>query len=564
MQANADPQAKPVRRARLEGLGWILALSLAVNTLFLAGPIYMMQVYDRVLPSGDVATLFGLTLILVIVYAAFAIFDILRQKLAALHAEELCAGLETRAFALSVAAAADGALDARATAPEDVETVRGFLNAPAMMALYDSPAMPMYFLAIVLLHPLLGAVVLACGVVLAILAIVNERTSRAHMAKAQMGLQASGRILAGARRDAETLKANAMIASVAAHWRDSQEEPRAALLDGQARISVFGSATKTLRLFIQSLVLAVGAWLVVNGNLSAGAMIAASVVFARAIAPLEQLLGSWRLVLRAREAWSRIAQWEREPGDEDKFVLPAPKSRVEALRLNVRAPGQERDLVRDVTIDLGPGDVLAILGASGAGKSTLARAFAGVWPKSSGALRLDGADLAQWPSAQLRAHIGYLGQNVDSLEGTPAQIIARFDRSVDDSLVLAAAVAAGIHTFILSLPQGYDTPLGPGGVQLSGGQRQRLGLARALLGDPFLVVLDEPTAHLDDAGRSAVGQIIQARRKAGKVTVLTAHDARALAIATKILVLEEGRMTMSGPRDAVLARLRSVSDGSAA
>ena len=553
------PSEMIVQRPPTGGLVSLFVLSFLVNALFLVGPIFMMQVYDRVLSSGSIPTLIGLFLIVVILYLAFGCFDLIRQQIANLRGEEIAARYEPLAFAASIAAGAAGETDARSSAPEDVEIVRSYLTSPGLLAIFDAPAMPFYFLAIVLLHPVLGAVVLVAAAVLAVLAVLNERTSRAPMSKAQGELGLAGRILSEARVDAESLKANNMVAALSAHWIAKQASARQTLIGGQARVTLYSTATKTLRLTIQSLVLGVGAWLAVEGKITPGAMIAASIIFARAIAPLEQVLTSWRPLLRTREAWARIQSWAPDgTADPAAFELPAPTQSVEAIRVEAAAPGSNNVLVRDATFSLKAGDVLAVTGPSGAGKTCLLRVLAGAWPAHSGAVRLDGADLPQWPSEALAKHVGYLGQSVSFVEGRVTDLISRFGAKQDDAAVLTAAKQAGVHALILGLPDGYDTYVGPGGVQLSGGQRQRIGLARALYGDPFLLVMDEPVAHLDAPGEAAFVAALKTRSAAGKISVFTCHGERMLGLANKMVVVEGGRMIVSGPRGAVLKQLQKL------
>ncbi len=538
------------------GAAGLLLLSTLVGLLYLTGPLFMMQVYDRVLPSGSLPTLIGLCIILVILFLAFGVFETLRTQIATLRAEEFAEAHDREAFAASIDAAALGLADARAQGPEDVETVRAFLASPGFIALFDLPAIPIYFTAVTLLHPVLGLVVIASGLLLAGLAFLNERLSRTASQKAQGGMAAAVRALFGARREGESLKANGMIANAARHWQSLQSGARREQLSGAEITNLFTSITKTLRLAIQSGVLAVGAYLAVKGQLSPGAMIAASIVFARALAPVEQVLGSWRQFQRARESLDRIQTWQNT-AKAPPFELPHPRHTLSAVQLGVRAPGSGRELLREVSFALKAGDVMVIAGPSGAGKTTLARALVGALPLSAGTLKFDDADISQWSPEAMQRLCGYLGQSTDFMEGTVAAIISRFTEGADEAGILAAARAAGVHEFVLALPMGYATLIGPSGILLSGGQRQRLGLARALYGDPFLVVLDEPAAHLDQPGEIALLAAIADRRARGRITVLTTHDQRLVQAATHIVAIEQGRMRIAGPREAVLQRLQA-------
>lgn len=540
------------------GMIFLFVLSFIVNLLFLTGPVFMMQVYDRVLPSGNISTLIGLFAIALLMYVAFGIFDALRQQISALRGEEIAAKYDGPAFAAAIDASAAGAIDARTTAPEDVETVRNFLTSPGIIALFDLPAMPFYFIAIFLLHPILGGVVVVAGIVLTILALINERQNRKRMTEAQQTLSQGSRLLNAARRDAQSLKANGMVGTAQDFWQSRQQEGRKGILGSLRIIGAFSSLTKTIRLAIQSLVLGIGGWLAVIGVMTPGAMIAASIVFSRAIAPLEQSLNNFRNLARARDTWKRIKTWAPHyaDGTNAAFDLPAPKEAFNVSKVRINAPSTDTPLVQDVTTILNAGDVLAIIGPSGAGKSCVARALSGAWPISGGSIRLDGAELSQWPASSLGLHIGYLAQHVELMDGLVSENIARFRPDATEADIIAAAQAAGVHQLILSLPNGYQTKIGDGAVQLSGGQKQRIGLARALFGDPFLVVLDEPSAHLDGPGEQALVESIAKRNKNGKITIITSHDQKLLGIATKVMVLENGRMNMSGPRDKVLAKLK--------
>lgn len=542
------------------GIISILALSFAVNILFLTGPIFMLQVYDRVLASGNIATLLGLVAIAMLLYLAFGLFDALRQKIAMYRGEEIALRYDGPAFSAAIEASASGTLDARATAPEDVDTVRNFITSPGILTFFDFPSIPLYFLAVLVLHPLLGVVVVVACILLAIVAVINDRQSQKQMRNVQQSLSSGSRILNDARRNAVTLHANGMVGATQEYWQSQQQAGRAGILGSLNVVSTYGTVTKTLRLAIQSLVLAVGAWLAVKGELSPGAMIAASTVFARSIAPIEQLLGNFRNLTKARESWSRIQEWAPDYVDvpEETFQLPAPVNNFSAEQVRVNAPNTGASLIQNVSFKLEAGDILVVIGSSGAGKSSLSRALIGAWPIAAGDLRIDGAQLSQWPAARLGQHVGYLSQYIELVEGDIAQNIARFQPNATSEAVLKATQAANAHELILSFPDGYQTKIGNGAMQLSGGQKQRVGLARAIYGDPFVVILDEPSAHLDPEGKQALIQTLAQRKMDKKITILTSHDEHLLKIATKVMVLGNGQMLMSGPRDDVLAKLHET------
>ena len=542
------------------GILSVFVLSSLVNILFLTGPIFMMQTYDRVLGSGNISTLIGLYAIAALMYVMFGLFDTLRQQISTIRGEEIAAEYDGAAFQATLDAAAAGIVDERTHAPEDVETVRGFITSPGMLTFFDLPSIPFYFLAIMVLHPVLGIVAVVAGTILSILATLNNYQSRKGMAEAQQQLSGVTRILGASRQDAESMKANGMVEAAQAYWQSQQQSGRAGMLSSMRTTSMFGTITKALRLAIQSLVLAVGAWLAILGQLSPGAMIAASIVFSRSIAPLEQLLNNFKNLARARTAWTNIQTWAPDylQADEAGFDLPAPQKSVVVQNVSIRIPGQQKNLLSGITTELKAGDVLAILGPSGVGKTSLVRALVGAWSTSAGTIRLDGAEISQWPATKLGEHIGYLTQYTNLLDGTIAQNIARFRPGVTSESVISAASIASVHEMILEFEHGYETHVGDGHVRLSGGQRQRIGLARALYGDPFLAVLDEPSAHLDAPGKVALAKAILTRRQAGKITIITSHDPALMQLTTKLLILESGKMTMSGPKDAVLGRLEEM------
>lgn len=544
---------------KVGGLWALFIISFVVNVLFLTGPIFMMQVYDRFLPTGNMATLFGLFAIAVIMYVAFGAFDVFRLQISALRGEAIAEKYGDKAFEKAMLASALGRKGAATHAPEDVETIRSYLTSPSLMALFDLPSIPLFFIAVTLLHPVLGLTVISAGIVLGLLAIWNERSSRTTMEPGrQKALQAS-QILTESRADSVSLLGNGMTQAAAEYWKREDQQARGPILDGTRLLATFGSVTKTLRMIIQSIVLAVGGWLVVEGQLTAGAMIAASIVFARAIAPIEQTLNSYRQLLSARSAWQRIKLWRDEVEmTEEKFELPHPCKAVDATQIAVSSPETGEDILKNVSFALVPNDVLGVVGPSGSGKSSLVKALVGAWPIESGRLAFDNADLAQWSLSEKSEFIGYLGQSVSLVDASFAENIARLKSNYRPEDVITAAKVAGVHDLILSMPEGYQTRVGMGGVRLSGGQRQRIGLARALYGNPFLLVLDEPTAHLDPDGKTALIQVLHRRRAEGKITIITSHDDSILRHVTKLVVLEKGLMKISGPKAAVSAQLRQV------
>ena len=583
LHKSVKDEATPVKRSHAAispgrlteirgGLIVLFVLSCLVNLLALTGPIFMMQIYDRVLPSGAVSTLVGMALITLLLYLALGAFDTFRQQIATLRSEELAERLSESAFLASLGEGVTqketdaGIKQAAFSAPEDVETLRSYLSSPALLAWFDLPAMPVFLILVALLHPVLGVVVLLAGLLLGALALINERLTRKRFAEARESQFASQRLLQDSRRDADSVSANAMSRALAFRWLNLQEKSRRDQLQGTRINSVLTSITKTLRMAIQSAVLGIGAWLAIQQEISPGAMIAASIIFARALAPLEQTLTGFKQFLRAREAWSRIKLWaEKDNGPQQSAPteLPAPRNTFGAEDLEIFPTGAIADpkpLLKNVSFVLNAGECLAVLGPSGAGKSTLARAIAGARAPDSGRVLLDGADLYLWPQERRGQHIGYLSQDVTMFGGSVAQNISRFSTTAKDEDIVAAAKSARVHELILGLPQGYDTVIGQGGLRLSGGQVQRIGLARALYLDPFVVVLDEPNAHLDMPSEMALVDAIRQRNANGKLTILISHGPALTSCAQKIMVIEAGIMKTFGPRDQILSQLRSASE----
>lgn len=532
----------------------VLVFSGLVNLLMLTGPLFMMQVYDRVLPGRSEATLFALTGLMAFLYAAMVVIDHARAQLVARIGARLVRRLERPVFEavqrLQLRRPNDPA--ARAAAA-DLDTLQRWLASPVFLALFDAPWVPAYMALIFLFHPLLGWLAVAGAVALVALAVLNQVVVRSHLAAAADSAQAAERLGEALRAEAPTLAALGMTGPGFDRWAALRARTLAATLDGSDRAGLFAAASRGLRLFLQSAMLAAGAWLVLRGELGPGAMIAASIILGRALAPVEQAVGQWGSVQAARTGWRRLgsllAGWSDEPA---RLALPRPAGNLAVQDLVVVPPGALRASLREVSFVLPAGRVLGVIGPSGAGKSTLARALVGAWPSLSGAVRLDGLALEAWDRAALGAALGYLPQRVTLFEGTVAENIARLHPDPPAEAVLAAARAAGAHEMILALPQGYDTPISAGGAGLSGGQVQRIGLARALYGGPVLCVLDEPDAHLDGAGMAALGATIRALRERGTTVVIMAHRAAALAACDELLVLDGGRVVAHGPRERVL------------
>jgi PrtD family type I secretion system ABC transporter len=538
----------------------ILALGLAgmlINVLYLSGSIYMLEVYDRVLPSRSVPTLVGLSILVIALYGFQGVLDLLRGRILVRIGRSLGEGLSTRVYhtiaqlTLKTRSSSDGLQPLR-----DLDQVRGFLSSPGPLALLDLPWLPFYIGICFLLHVWLGVVALAGAIVLVSLTAFTEIFTR-QPTKAATELAARRNALAEAsRRNAEALKAMGMAPQVGAKW----DAMNAEYLEAQQRASDvgggLGAISKVLRMILQSAMLGIGAWLVINQEATGGIMIAGSIIAGRALAPVDQAIAHWRSFVGFRQSWRRLADLlSLIPAEKQQLALPKPASSVAVEGIAVVPPGGKRAVVQEMAFRLEPGNGLGIIGPSACGKSSLARALVGVWGAAQGTIRLDGAALDQWPAESLGRHIGYLPQDVQLFSGTIAQNVARFEPEPDPDHVIAAAKAAGVHDMILRLPEGYETEIGEGGGALSAGQRQRIGLARALYRDPFLVVLDEPNSNLDAEGDEALTKAIRSVRARGGIAIIIAHRPSALAGVDLMLVMAQGKAQAFGPKDEVLAKM---------
>ncbi|CAO4147878.1 Type I secretion system ATP-binding protein PrsD [Methylorubrum aminovorans] len=535
---------------------FLFGMSGIINILALTGSFYMLQVYDRALPSGSLPTLVGLSILAIGLYLAQGLFDVLRsQILVRLGAQfdrrvaplAQRVGIDMPRFGFSTAEAMERG--------RDVDTVRGFLGSPGLVALFDLPWVPVFLIFVYMLHPYLGALTVAGAVVLALLTIVAELLTRRWTGATQQAVVARNAIADSNARSAEVLKAMGFADRAVDRYRRANDEH----LDLQTRTTdisgTFGAIARVLRMILQSAVLGLGAYLVIGGELSAGAIIAASITSARAMAPIDQAIGNWKVILAARTAFRRLKETVIAlAAAEPPMPLPPARRSLRVGHITVAAPGTGRVLLSDVGFELKASQALGVIGPSGGGKTTLGRALTGIWPLLRGSVRLDEADLPQWDEASLGAMIGYLPQEVCLMDATVEENIARLAEDADPALVVAAAQAAGVHEMILRMPDGYKTELGPLGTALSGGQRQRIALARALYGNPFLVVLDEPNANLDAEGEAALAAAIQGVRLRGGIAIVIAHRPSVLAAVDLVAVIQDGKLTAFGPKEAILGK----------
>lgn len=545
-------------RAMFASIGGVAVTSIAVNLLLLNGSLYMMQVYDRVLTARSTMTLVTLSALMLGLYAAQGLLDAVRQRLAVRIAAAFAADLRAVAHAAAMRLAAAGRVHAAALPEQDVERVRAVLSGPGPSALIDLPFAPLFLMLIFAIHPLLGAVALAGAAVLLALPLLSGRLARRSAESA--GRAAQRRIVEGEtqRRNAETARAMGFVDRLRDRSLAVAETVGTAELAAADVTGGFAAAARAARMALQSILLGVGAWLVIQDAVSAGAILASSVLVGRVLAPVDLAIANWRGLAEARAALARLADVLAETPGSERTRLPAPVARLSVEGLAVTPPGADRPVVRGVDFALEAGEVLAIVGPSGAGKSSIARALVGLWTPAAGAVRLDGARLDQWEPADLGRHVGWVPQSVGFFDASIAENIARLDPAADSGAVIAAARAAGIHELILRTERGYDTPIGDGHGPFSTGQRQRLALARALYGEPFLLVLDEANSNLDAQGEAALTRAVAAAKARGAIVVLVTHRSSLISAADRLLVIEDGAMKAFGRRDAVIRALDTV------
>ncbi len=532
----------------------VALFSAVVNVLMLTGSVYMLQVYDRVLPSRSLPTLVALSLIVVALYMLLGVFDWLRQRILSRIGVSLDQSLSRHVLTAIMRAPLRGAPQDGAQLSRDLDSVRSFLSGLGPTALFDLPWMPFYVAICFLLHPYLGLTLLAGGLLLIILTVLTELLTRNPSAEASRTAASRASVLELARRNAEVAAALGMQQRIAGRFDLANARHSAVNLVSTDIASGLGTISKVIRFILQSALLGVGAWLVINNEASAGVMIASSVLSSRALAPIELAIANWRPFLSARQAWSRLKT--ALPSDDTSHTVSpdTPRRELTLDQVYVGVPGGRTAIIQNASFRLEAGDALAIIGPSASGKSTLARALAGIWPVARGELRLDGATLDQWSHEARGAQIGYLPQDIQLFDGTVAESIARFDPDMKQEAVIAAAKAAGAYEMILGLPNGFETQIGEAGGALSGGQKQRLGLARALYGDPFFVVLDEPNSNLDAEGDAALASAIAGIRQRKGIVVIIAHRPSALAGVDLVLTLANGQVQAFGAKEEVLRK----------
>lgn len=542
------------RAASRKAVAAAFVFSAFVNLLMLTAPLYMLQVYDRVLTSRSEETLVALSLLAAFLFLIMGLLDHARSRVMARVGARLQQTLDARVLTAAFHQLTMAPQDTAAlSAQRDLDALARFWASPVLLALFDAPWSPLFIAALFVFHPLLGWFAVAGGLVLVLFSWANQRMTERPLHAATLANLATDRLVETLKTEAELIQALGMSGAAITRWQEGRATARAeglAASDATGRWSVL---TRTFRLFLQSAMLGLAAWLVLKGELSAGAMVAASVLMGRALQPVEQAVGQWSTVTRAGQAKVRLADLlSRTPVQLRRTALPRPTARLEVRGLTVIPPGTHAPSLRNVGFTVEPGQAMGVIGPSGAGKSSLARALIGVWSPAAGRIRLDGATLDQYDADTLGQWIGYLPQRVTLFEGTIAENIARLQTGLEPSRIIAAARAAAAHEMILQLPNGYDTRITAAGGHLSGGQVQRVGLARALYGDPVLLILDEPNASLDNDGAQALNHAVRAAKAAGAAVLIMAHRPAALQECDLLLVLAEGNVTALGPRDMVL------------
>ncbi|WP_249159490.1 type I secretion system permease/ATPase [Bradyrhizobium tropiciagri] len=528
--------------------------SLAINLLYLAGPLYMLQVYDRVISSASQITLLMLTIALLLAFSALAGLDAVRARVLTRASIRLDQRIAARVMTAIIDRSA-GAGGARSQALRDFDAFRQFVTGTGIHAIFDLPWAPIYIAVIFVLHPGLGAFALGGSIVLVLMALLSEWLVRLPLTESNEAAARSYSFTEMSLRNTEVVRAMGMTGGLLKRWRRDRDRMLERQVAASDRAATVQSLIRFLRLAMQSLILGLGAYLVIERLTTVGSMFAASILLGRALQPIEQIVGSWRSLVSARGAFLRIRELlKADPLREAGLILPRPKGQLSVEGLTFAPPGSSRPILRGVSFAIEAGEVLGVIGPSGAGKSTLVRHLVGVLAPSAGAVRLDGADVSSWVRKAVGDHVGYLPQDIELFADTVAANISRFETKGDNEVIHAAQLA-GVHEMIVRLPNGYDTEVGEGGAILSGGFRQRIGLARAVYCNPSFVVLDEPSSNLDSEGDAALADCIIQLKKRGATVVIVSHRPATIGLVDKILVLREGAAEMFGPRVEIMSRL---------
>lgn len=532
--------------------------SFFINMLGLVPTLYMLQIYDRVLASRNEMTLWMLTLIMLGLYLLLTLLEWVRSRLLVRAGIKIDESLKERVFTAAFEANLRKVGGNPGQALGDLTNIRQFLTGNGLFAFFDAPWTPIYLAVIFYLHPMLGWFSLAGALVLVSLTLVTELLTKKPLAAANAAAVKSGQFATNSLANDEVIEAMGMMPRLRAIWREKHDIHLALQAMASDRAGIISAVTRFVRMSMQSLILGVGAYLAIYGELSPGGMIAGSILMGKALSPVEQVIGNWRNFISTRVAYGRLGELlQKFPARQVGMSLPAPTGEVAVESLVAVPPGSQVAVLKGIGFAIAPGEVVGIIGPSASGKSTLARMLVGIWPPHAGKVRLDGADVYLWNKEELGPHIGYLPQDIELFEGSIAENIARFGE-VDAERVIVAAQKAGVHEMILRFQLGYDTLIGAGGGFLSGGQKQRIGLARALYGDPTLIVLDEPNSNLDDQGEAALVQAVMALKSQRKTVIIITHRTSIIGVVDRILMLREGTVQMYGPRHEVLNALNQA------
>ncbi|MDD5460631.1 MAG: type I secretion system permease/ATPase [Methylococcales bacterium] len=531
--------------------------SMIINLLQLVPTIYMLQLYDRVVPTGNRSTLLMLTLIVIVLFLTMGALEWVRSQILVRVSSRLETLLNERLFQVAyLQSLYSGGQRASSQPLDDLTSLRQFMTGNGLFAFFDVPWMPFYIAVMFIFHPYYGLAAVAASILLTIIAIVQEKSTGKLLDEAN-ALAITGRGLVNTNlRNAEVIESMGMLRNIRQRWLKGTRQVLALQAIASSRAGLISSLSKVTRLSSQSLILGLGAYLVIENEITPGLMIAGSILLGRALAPIDIMIGSWKGFVNARSQYNRLNDMLLQiPAEAEKMTLPAPQGDFQIEAAVVVPPGSKTPVIKGITLAIAKGDVVGLIGPSGAGKSSFARALLGIWPTAKGNIRLDGADVFAWNRHELGPFFGYLPQDIELFEGTISENIARFG-PIDPEKVVNAAKMADVHDLILRMSEGYDTRIGASGGNLSGGQRQRIGLARALYGDPVVVVLDEPNSNLDEQGELALSNALQ-RLKQKKVTVIViTHRNNVLANVDKLLILNEGLVSVYGPKEQVIAHLK--------
>ena len=546
---------KECRSAFISAAGF----SMVINILMLVPSLYMLQVYDRVVPTGNTSTLLMLTLIVFVLFLTMSLIEWVRSQILVRVSSRLELLLNQRVFSIAYKQSLYSGGQRATTQPfDDLTGLRQFLTGSGLFAFFDAPWMPIYIALMFVFHSWYGWFSVATSIILVIIAIVNEKATAKTLEEANKQSMISRGQVSRNLRNAEVIEAMGMMANVRERWLVTTHQVLSLQSEASSRAGIIAAASKVVRLTSQSLILGLGAYLVIEREITPGLMIAGSILLGRALAPIDMVIANWKGFINARGQYERLNEmFLKIPADTEKMPLPAPTGLIQFEEAQVIPPGGKLPVLKGISLIIEPGNLLGVIGPSGAGKSTFARALLGIWPPASGKVRLDGAEVSHWNRDELGPYIGYLPQDVELFEGTISENIARFGE-IDAEKVVDAAKMANVHDLILQLPEGYDTVIGATGGILSGGQRQRVGLARALYGSPVLVVLDEPNSNLDEQGELALGNALQAMKRNKVTVVLVTHRQNVLTHVDKLLVLNDGKLAVYGPRDQVIAHLQQA------